>query len=83
MFLYCNAAFCKKYARLFLIILPDRLQQRVEARHVAADMRVEIGQPDALQADSLLLHLGLELAVLAGLEDRVIQGLQHRSGRFR
>src|SRR6516165_12548271 len=57
-------------------------QQRLEAIHVLADVRIEVAKPDAAWRDALRANLFLELRIRAHGNDRVMQDLQHRCGRL-
>src|SRR5262244_473782 len=65
-----------------LVRAGDGPQQRLEAIHVLADVRIEIAQPDAARRYALRANLLLEFGIRADRDDRVMQGLQDRCGRF-
>src|SRR5262245_7056700 len=65
-----------------LVRAGDGLQQRLEAIHVLADMRIEVAQADAARRYALRANLFLELGVRADGDDRVMEGLQDRCGRL-
>jgi len=57
--------------------LAELRQDRREARHVGADMCVEIVKADIGRRKALLADLGLDVWVLAHFDDGVVQGRQH------
>src|SRR5262249_13034540 len=66
-----------------LVRAGDGPQQRLEAIHVLADVRIEVAQADAARRYALRANLFLELGIRAHGDDRVVEGLQDRGGRFR
>src|SRR5262249_33005413 len=66
-----------------LVRAGDGPQQRLEAIHVLADVRIEVAQADAARRYALRANLFLELGIRAHGDDRVVEGLQDRGGRLR
>src|SRR5499427_9359504 len=66
-----------------LVRAGDGPQQRLEPIHVLADVRIEVAQADAARRYALRANLFLELGIRAHGDDRVVEGLQDRGGRFR
>src|SRR6516164_7064875 len=77
-----RSTFCCSVTCSSSIRAPDGGQERLEPRHVLADVQIEIGEADVLRSYSLLPDLGSQLGILPHFDNRVVQSLQYGPWRL-